>query len=400
MNRICENSIADVRFNLNWNSDAASHTEVYHAKGLNLWRDWLSEAITQELKGLCPGERIDLKLDARELIPPLSQSDHFRIKNAQFDRRPLENQPPRIGRFYPKGVLKDIPGVFSQNVEPFRCGAIQNGHIEVDFNHPLAGKELSVSAAVKAVKAKQSERGGTSNDWMGLLTTGPGMQVRWRSTPTDFFSDDPYMRDDESRDDQFYAQPRLVHHLDDAAREMIRKVHAGLLKDGDHVLDLMSSWVTHLRENFKPGNLVGLGMNAEELEKNPRLDEHTVHDINAAPELPFPNERFDAVLCTASVEYLTQPLEAFKETARVLRPGGRFIITFSNRWFPPKAIRIWKQLHEYERMGLVLEYFLRSEGFTDLETFSIRGLPRPVTDKYFPQQLYSDPVFAVWGRKQ
>ncbi|MFO7713822.1 MAG: class I SAM-dependent methyltransferase, partial [Desulfosarcina sp.] len=81
-----------------------------------------------------------------------------------------------------------------------------------------------------------------------------------------------------------------------------------------------------------------------------------------------------------------------------LQPNGHLIITFSNRWFPTKAIGIWKQLHEFERMGLVLEYFLQT-GFQDIQTYSIRGLPRPKDDKYFPELRYSDPVYAVWGKK-
>jgi SAM-dependent methyltransferase len=125
-----------------------------------------------------------------------------------------------------------------------------------------------------------------------------------------------------------------------------------------------------------------------------------VHDLNADTRLPFETNNFDAVVNTASVEYLIEPLTVFREVARILRPGGYFIVTFSNRWFPTKAIRIWQELHEFERMGLVLEYFLRAGGFTDLQTYSLRGLPRPHDDKYFPDLRFSDPVYAVWGRKQ
>ncbi|MEJ2096325.1 MAG: SAM-dependent methyltransferase, partial [Deltaproteobacteria bacterium] len=89
----------------------------------------------------------------------------------------------------------------------------------------------------------------------------------------------------------------------------------------------------------------------------------------------------------------------FEEVGRVLKPEGFFVVTFSDRWFPTKAIHIWKEIHPFERMGLVLEYFIRSGTFKDLQTYSIRGLPRPRHDQYFPEQHLSDPVFAVWGRK-
>ena len=121
--------------------------------------------------------------------------------------------------------------------------------------------------------------------------------------------------------------------------------------------------------------------------------------MNADPTLPFADNTFDLVLCTVSVEYLVRPEGVFRDVARVLRPGGRFVVTFSNRWFPPKAIKLWKELHEFERMGLVLEYFKRSEKFTDLQTLSSRGWPRPESDKYYPEFLKSDPVYAVWGSK-
>jgi SAM-dependent methyltransferase len=142
-----------------------------------------------------------------------------------------------------------------------------------------------------------------------------------------------------------------------------------------------------------------MGLNARELENNKRLTDFIVHDLNAEPAMPLPDNAYDAVICTVSVEYLTQPIAVFREVARVLKPGGRFILTFSNRWFPPKAIQIWKELHEFERMGLVLEYFHKSAAFKNLETYSIRGLMRPFNDKYYGQLPYSDPVYVVCGER-
>jgi len=103
------------------------------------------------------------------------------------------------------------------------------------------------------------------------------------------------------------------------------------------------------------------------------------------------------VICTASIEYLTYPLKIMTEVARVIKPGGKFVVTFSERCFPTKAITLWSQLHPFERMQLVLEYFRESGLFEDLNTYSKRGLPRPVDDKYFTENKMSDPVYAIWG---
>ncbi len=125
-----------------------------------------------------------------------------------------------------------------------------------------------------------------------------------------------------------------------------------------------------------------------------------VHDLNENPILPYKAESYDAVVCTVSIEYLVDPETVFKEIGRILSSGGMFIVTFSNRWFPEKVINIWNDLHEFERMGLVMEYFQKSDMFTDFETYSIRGLARPTSDKYFPELMDSDPVYAVWGHRK
>jgi SAM-dependent methyltransferase len=226
------------------------------------------------------------------------------------------------------------------------------------------------------------------------------MQARCQGMPTDFFSNEPFRRKDEETDDQFYGKPRLVHHLDETAREMVADIYRRHVKDGMKVLDLMSSWVTHLPQTVKPSAVSGLGMNRTELEQNSRLTDVQVHNLNDNPLLPYDKAFFDVAICSVSVEYLTRPLEVFADISRVLKPGGTFVVTFSNRWFPPKVVRIWEQIHEFERVGLVMEYFMRSGAFDNLGTYSMRGLPRPRDDKYADELPLSDPVYAVWGSKK
>jgi SAM-dependent methyltransferase/FKBP-type peptidyl-prolyl cis-trans isomerase 2 len=400
-NRIKSDSVVDLIFQLKWKSGVAMHTDGFQASRVNIWRDLLPPVVMEVLWNKEAGERFQVQLKDGEAVTAFTSRNLFDIAGSQFDRKFRQGliTEPRLGRFYPKGMLKGVAGVFKVNVQPFRCVGLTNGHMTVDFNHPLAGKDLQLSVVIGKVRRKHTERGGTSIDWMETLTSGPGMQTRWQEQPTDYFSDDACGRDDEQPDARFYRKPRYVHHIDDTAREMVRNTYGRFLTDGMQVLDLMGSWQSHIPANLQLDRLVGLGLNEEELKRNAQLSHFLVHDLNAAPKLPFESNTFDAVVNTASVEYLTDPLTVFNEISRILRPDGYFIITFSNRWFPTKAIRIWQELHEFERMGLVLEYFLRTGGFKDLQTYSIRGLPRPQDDKYFPELLFSDPVYAVWGRK-
>jgi SAM-dependent methyltransferase/FKBP-type peptidyl-prolyl cis-trans isomerase 2 len=401
-NRITPDSIIDLIFHLKWKSRVAVHTDGYQASRVNMWRDLLPPVLLDVLTNKEIGERLQVPLEDGEAVAAFSNQNLIDIQSTRFDSRFRKGTftEPRLGRFYPKGMLKGIAGIFRANIQPFRCVGMRNGHLTVDFNHPLAGKDLDLSVVVGKVRPKSVERGGNSVDWMETLTSGPGMQTRWQEQQTDYFSDDTFERDDEQPDTKFYRKPRYVHHIDDTAREMVRNTYGRFLSDGMHVLDLMSSWQSHIPANLHLDRLVGLGLNQDELKRNSQLSHFLVHDLNADSRLPFVSNTFDAVVNTASIEYLTDPLAVFREVSRILRPDGYFIVTFSNRWFPPKAIKIWQELHEFERMGMVLEYFLRTGGFKDLQTYSIRGLPRPHDDKYFPELLYSDPVYAVWGRKK
>lgn len=399
--RIDSDSIVDMIFHLKWKSDAAIHTEGYQASRINIWRDYTPPFLLDAMNGNQAGDRLEVRIRSNDVLPEFDDRNIFQIKSNQFDRRFTQDAIayPAVGRFYPKGILKSVAGVFSANVAPFRLVHLNNGHMTVDFNHPLAKKDLALSGIVGKVQNKKTERGGSSVDWMDVLTAGPGMQARWQNQQTDFFSSEAFRRDDETPDSLFYGEPRLVQHIDNTAIEMIRNTYGRFVKNNMDVLDLMSSWQSHLPDRMIFSSLVGLGLNERELKKNNRLSEKVVQDLNLSPVLPFESDSFDVVVCTVSVEYLTKPLAIFKEVSRVLRTDGYFIVTFSNRWFPTKAIRIWKELHEFERMGLVLEYFIRSGGFKNLQTYSFRGLPRPHDDKYFPDLMYSDPVYAVWGQR-
>ncbi|MEZ4675965.1 MAG: methyltransferase domain-containing protein [Caldilineaceae bacterium] len=140
---------------------------------------------------------------------------------------------------------------------------------------------------------------------------------------------------------------------------------AKLLPPQGTYLDLMSSWRSHLPDELEPQRVVGLGMNAAEMADNPQLDEYVVHNLNENPTLPFTDEEFDAAICTVSVQYMTKPLELFREVNRVLQPGGLFIVSFSNRCFPTKAVATWLAGGDREHLGLVQQYFTAAGNWTE-----------------------------------
>ena len=177
--------------------------------------------------------------------------------------------------------------------------------------------------------------------------------VSKRKLPENFFE-----RIDTSPDDEFYREPRFVQHIDEATIEALTGWYREFLFEGADVLDLMSSWVSHYPAEMPLGRVAGLGMNAEELNANPRLTESCVHDLNLDPELPYESAGFDRATLAVSVQYLVRPVETMRSVVRALRPGGRIGIAVSHRMFPTKAIRAFHQMPPAERVRLVGAYLV------------------------------------------
>jgi SAM-dependent methyltransferase len=172
---------------------------------------------------------------------------------------------------------------------------------------------------------------------------------------------------DDGDDLAFYAPPRLVSHIDDAAVAALTAYYARIMPAQAVVLDLMSSWISHLPATPATAEVIGHGMNAVELAANDRLDRWFVNDLNATPILPLSYASIDVALCCVGVQYLQQPVPVFAEVRRVLRAGGRFAVSYSNRCFPTKAVRIWQALDIAGQAQLIRLYMERS-GFGAVET--------------------------------
>ena len=301
--------------------------------------------------------------------------------------------PLKFGRFYPSQLLHadDAPGPM------FRVTKLNGENFVANFSHPLQGRIFSIDSGKSDVATEPVGRVEQLLEWSGMDTQ---MQ-----TPTDFEGPDAFAREDETPDAAFYTQARKVAHVDAVCARRIQALYRTVLRQdrpqGERlaayplrVLDLMAGWRSHLPDTVE--SAVGLGLNAEELADNPQLAERIVKDINADPTLPFADASFDAVVCTVSFEYLTQPHRIVAEAKRVLKPGGMFVVTLSHRYFPPKAIKLWTELHPMERMAWV-GMLIKQAGFRKVETYVERGLKRPRDDRYADRLTESDPLFATWG---
>lgn len=175
---------------------------------------------------------------------------------------------------------------------------------------------------------------------------------------------------DDTDDQVFYAYPRFVTHVDEGFIQQLTDLYRDRLQPDMHILDMMSSWVSHLPEEMQFAHIEGHGLNAEELQRNPRLNHYFVQNLNENPQLPLPDQHFDAVLNCVSVQYIQYPEAIFSEIHRILKPGGVAIISFSNRMFYQKAIQAWRDASEPARVNLVKGYFASVPGFTTSEVIA------------------------------
>jgi SAM-dependent methyltransferase len=217
---------------------------------------------------------------------------------------------------------------------------------------------------------------------------------------------------DETSDFNFYSAPRYVTHIDDGAIAALKQYYDETLLAGSDVLDLCSSWISHLPPEKKLGRVIGLGMNARELEANEQLTEWVLRDLNSEPTLPFDDESFDAVLNVVSVDYLNNPEQVFSEMHRVLRPGGAAILSFSNRCFPTKAVKIWLDADDEERKRIVASYFWYAPlgGWADIMAIDLKPskgaglgsgpLPSSILGLFSSLLPSGDPMFIVRANKR
>jgi hypothetical protein len=225
----------------------------------------------------------------------------------------------------------------------------------------------------------------------------------------------PYVDSDMGRldptdDSNFYDAPRFVTHIDDFAIQSLTSYYKDEItaiyeKNGGErkvdILDLCSSWISHYPVELedKLGLTVGIGMNEEELAANKQLFMHYTQNLNVNPSLSqFEDNSFDIVTNVVSVDYLTKPKEIFEEMHRVLRPGGIALMSFSNRCFPSKAVAMWLQADDIERLTIVASYFHYSAEWSSIEALDAKLAPIATPDRPSFGDIMSNPSKAfAWA---
>lgn len=397
------NNYVNLNLQVKWKTLNSNHCDEFHIQRVNVSRDLLYEYEPQALYNLYKGNTIQLDEEKLKKYFSYDKSKLIEVNKRDFKafKPGQKDNLPKKGRFYPKGLLKGIPDIFGVNFFPLRCIGTSDNHVICDLNNPLAIHMPQINVTINDIEEKQRDSGASCKHIFEEHIQFCGMQTRFKNMPTDFFSGSPFAKNEPASDKKFYKTPRVTAHTDSLCRKNITKLYNKLIEPGKKVLDIMTSVYSHMPDN-KNLEVTGLGMNMAELEKNEQLAKRIIHDLNENQKLPFQDNSFDYVTCAMSVEYLSKPFEVFKEIERVLKPQGIFIITFSNRWFPGKEINIWNELHDFEKMGLVSEYFFNTKGFEKVHTYSLKGLPRPyeADDRYKDTLWDSDPLYAVYASKK
>ena len=392
--------LASIEFTNQWDCPDASHTERVYVPNVNFWRAYFPVGIDKGWEDLEIGASLSHQFEAGELVVPWSEKKIYRAYDSQITTEWSNGEKIVFapGRYFSNGLLPKL-GFPPDDRGLFRVISHENRKLIFDFNAPLAKYPLKLTGKISKIARDKTERGGQAQDIMQTMTSnGFGMQARLDQVATEFYADNPFQTENEEDDRLFYESTRFVDYVDSEASDNISEIYNRFLDSGMKVLDLMSGCASHLPEDRPTIELTGLGLNVEELNKNAALHHRKIHDLNQNPIIPFEDQQFDLVICSLSIEYLTQPKEIFKDIARILKPGAHLIITFSDRWLAQKVTRIWEMLYAFERMGLVTDFFKSTGRFENLSTESVQGYYRPYNDPLYREKRESDPIFAVWGQ--
>ena len=402
MGRVPENIYIDALLGIRWDGLDCGFEDWLFIPDINPGKDRLPPGMITQMADVSPGDKIEQLYQTGELVSGWRPDRCLQLRADQFQPAPHTTSSSRfrLGRYYPAEHVCKIAAVEARKNHRCRIIEASNDRYMLDCNHPLSRHPIRMIMQVEAVHQGSHGDADHNRDIAAMVCDqGPGLQDRLPQQETDFFSDQPFRRQDEGDDADYFRAPSLTPFWDRRALAQVSAHYDRLIPAQAHILDLMAGAHSPLEESsLDIARLCCAGLNAAELVHNPICHQRLVLNVNTIEALPFADQQFDVVLIHAAIEYVTQPFLLFREISRVVKPRGRIIISFTNRWLPDKAIRLWSDVDEFERPAIILSY-LRSTGtFSNFQSYSKRGLSAADEDRR-AGFIHSDPVYLVWADK-
>jgi len=387
-----DHRVADIDFTLEWKSSVAQHIDIFHLDQVDLHHEKLPSNFAEKLVELSIGESYSQTYPAKDILGEEYSTNNVITFSADLFDAQFKGQssPPILYRFYPSAIAWQGLETEATDYRPFRLISANNENLVADKNHPLAKYYLTLTAVkLKEYDLPENSKKRKRHITKLISSRGPGMQVPFEYGEPVFFKKYPFQR----ADDKLSTKP----HVDSVAAAEIKKLYSTLLPTHSKILDVQADEFSYLANDYQSGLLAGIGSNEKGMSANQKLNTYQVQNINEDVILPFETNSFDDSICSLSIETFRNPIGLIKEIARVVNTGGKFVVIFSDNNPTTQTINLWSQLHPFERIQLVLEYFNQTNLFNEINTYSKRGNPRPSDDKYFNQKRMSDPIYAVWG---
>ena len=355
MKEFNDNAVGALEFTITWESDGVTCEEWFLGRRFNPVNDVFPQGMREGLEGKREGESVTLSYEPRRCIPRFKENLVETMSRDRLRPKTRHGEPiiPRLGRFYPQGHINGLLDVYPDTLTPFRLTGLDETSFTADRNHPLALIPVTISARIQSLEARGTGTYGSLTHWREKTCDwGPGMQARLNGEATDFFH--PAFFERRVGDETPFTLPAP----DQAALRNIDRICARFIEDGMRVLD------------FSPGS-------------------------------DRPEGKYDAAVCSCCVEYMDRPVDVLRYVSHFLSPGAPMLIAFSNRPAPDRAIRGWLELHEFERMGLCLDYLRMACLDQSMGTISIRNDWRDREDpRFLETRGVSDPVYVVYGLKR
>nr|WP_321257718.1 class I SAM-dependent methyltransferase [uncultured Pseudodesulfovibrio sp.] len=349
-----DTTIGALEFTVRWEHNNIQHEEWFLGRKFNPVNDVFPRGMRESLEGKGVGDSVTITYEPRMCIPRHKESmvqtfdlDRLRPKTIQG-----ESIVPREGRFYPQGHINGLLDVYPDTLTPFRLTQIDDETFTADRNHPLSTIPVTITATIQYMEERGTGTYGSLTHWREKICDwGPGMQATHDDEPTDFFH--PAFFDRKATEDTPFSPPPV----DVTAKQNLENAYARFIKPDMRVLDF--------------------SMGTER-----------------------PQGKFDAAICTFSVEYMHRPVDIIRYVSHFLEPGAPIVIGFSNTFDESNVIQGWKEMHEFERMGLVLEYLRFTKLDNEAGTLSFRNDWRQKDDPLFRETKgVSDPIYVVYGHK-